>query len=270
MPLAAFLGTVVLTVLPWLIHNYAASGHFVFDAPFQYQIIASQYGYSGNLDIENVDLQGKSVLGIVWAFALRDPQFVLGFVSNHFLATQIGSILVLPLIEPYNGLLADMNLYWLNWTGTLTWFNTVLIICYLAIIAVGLGKSWSRLRWAGMLPLVFSLGYSLANGVGRFSGWRYDLPADWSAYFYFGVGGAELFGILGALFGGRAEPRQLPETPTNYPRRARVAGLLAVAGFALNGCACPGSVKESPRRVYSNRSADRVDAAAGLRIIGPC
>jgi len=74
----------------------------------------------------------------------------------------------------------------------LDWFNSVLVIIYLAVIAIGLGAVWKRLRWVGLVPLAFSLGYSLANGVGRFSGWRYDLPADWISYFYFGIGVAEI------------------------------------------------------------------------------
>ena len=52
-----------------------------------------------------------------------------------------------------------------------------------------------------MLPLAFNLGYAAANGIGRFSGWRYDLPADWIAYFYFGVGFAEILFWLARVSG---------------------------------------------------------------------
>ena len=51
------------------------------------------------------------------------------------------------------------------------------------------------------MPLAFNLGYALSNGVARFSGWRYDLPADWIAYFYFGIGFAEFLILLVSLFG---------------------------------------------------------------------
>jgi hypothetical protein len=47
------------------------------------------------------------------------------------------------------------------------------------------------------------LGYAAANGIGRFSGWRYNLPADWSAYFYFGIGFAEILYWLVGIFGFR-------------------------------------------------------------------
>jgi hypothetical protein len=101
--------------------------------------------------------------------------------------------------------LAEINLYWLAWNGTLTWPNVLLLVFYLAIIALGLVSGWRRGRWAGLAPLGFSLGYSLANGIARFSGWRYDLPADWVAYFYFALGAAELL-LLSAA---RAETGRL-------------------------------------------------------------
>ncbi|HEY3473131.1 MAG TPA: glycosyltransferase family 39 protein, partial [Anaerolineales bacterium] len=157
-----FILGLVATILPWLTHNYLQTGAFAFDAPFQYKIIASQYAYSGNLDIENYDFEGKGLGRVLMEFALKDPSFVFGFISNHFLATQIHGLLALPLIKPYNGIFEPVNLYWMEWDGHLEWYNVLLIIFYLAVIAVGLSAAWKRWRWTGLLPLVFSLGYSLA------------------------------------------------------------------------------------------------------------
>jgi 4-amino-4-deoxy-L-arabinose transferase-like glycosyltransferase len=190
-----FLG-LLATIIPWLTHNYLQTGQFAFDAPFQYKVIASQYAYTGNLDIDDFDFEGKGLGRVLIEFALKDPAFVFGFISNHFLATQIHGLLVLPLIKPYNGVFAPINLYWMEWNGTLEWYNLLLVIFYLAVIALGLGSAWKRWRWAGLLPLAFSAGYALATAVGRFSGWRYDLPADWAWYFYFGIGAELLPGCL--------------------------------------------------------------------------
>jgi Dolichyl-phosphate-mannose-protein mannosyltransferase len=221
--LVFFLAGFAVTIAPWLLHNYLKSGQLTFDAPFEYQVVASQYQYTGNLNLQSVDLQGKSLFGILLTFAIRDPKFVLGFIATHFLATQINGLLALPLIEPYNGLFAPLNLYWMSWNGSLSWYNAALVIIYLAIIAVGLGAIWKRLRWIGLLPLAFSLGYSLANGLGRFSGWRYDLPADWISYFYFGIGVAEIIGAAALIFGAKSEMiftsfsnYRLPETKWNH------------------------------------------------------
>ena len=191
----------VAAVTPWLLHNYFSTGQLTLDAPFQYQIIASQYKYTGNLDLGVIDLRGKSLAGILIAFILKDPKFVLGFIGSHFFATLIDSLLALPLAARYDGLLAPLNLYWMAWPAQLDALNAVLLLGYLAVIAVGIGAAWMRLHWAGLVPLAFALGYALANGIGRFSGWRYDLPADWIAYFYVAVGAAELVGILARLLG---------------------------------------------------------------------
>ena len=77
---------------------------------------------------------------------------------------------------------------------------------------MAIGSAWKRLKWIGLAPLVFSLGYALANGIGRFSGWRYDLPADWVSYFYFGIGVVEIFSLF-ALFLGASAQRLFTKIP---------------------------------------------------------
>lgn len=249
-----FLGGVVIATAPWLLHNLLRTGQFTFDAPFQAQIIASQYKYTGNLRIQDIDLQGKSLLGILLVFALHDPGFVLGFIATHFFATQINGLLALPMFESYNGISAPLNLYWMNWNGGLEWFNLTLIVFYLAVISVGLGAAWNRLRWAGMAPLVFSLGYALANGVGRFSGWRYDLPADWVAYFYFGIGAAQLIAVAGRGFSAKAEEvsaaaRSALRGSLSWPRTVLLALSIALLGsspWLAEGWAKPRYGDQSP------------------------
>jgi hypothetical protein len=221
-----------VTVAPWLAHNYLRLGQFTFDAPFQYKVIASQYAYSGNLDIQNYDFEGKSLPRVLFDFALKDPSFVFGFIANHFLAGEVDGLLALPLIEPYHGIFEPVNLYWMGWDGRLPWYNLLLVLFYLAVIALGLGAAWRRWRWAGLLPLAFNIGYALATAIGRFSGWRYDLPADWVLYFYFGIGFIEWIGLTAWLFGikqdaGRSFGEGAEESIENLPSFQATA-------FALN------------------------------------
>ncbi|MGA7194212.1 MAG: glycosyltransferase family 39 protein [Anaerolineales bacterium] len=205
--IALFVLGVAVTVAPWLIHNYLAIGQFAFDDPRQLAVISSQYALSGNLDTSQFNIQSQSLTGNLIAFTLKHPDVVSQFITNHFLATEIGGVLALPLIEPFKSLRAPIDIYWFGWDGYLDWYNFLLVIFYLAIIAVGLGAAWKRLRWIGLAPLAFSLGYALANGIGRFSGWRYDLPADWVSYFYFGIGVVEIFSMLALFF--RSLPQRL-------------------------------------------------------------
>ena len=244
-PMLVFLLGVAVSVTPWLTHNYLRIGKFSFDAPFQYQVLASQYAYTGNLDFQAVDLENKSLSQILITFALKDPGFVAGFISNHFLATETGALLALPLIVPFNGLRAPINLYWTSFDGTLAWYNILLLVGYLVFIAVGLGAAWRRWRWIGLLPLAFNLGYAAANGIGRFSGWRYDLPADWIAYFYFGIGFAEILFWLARVFGFRfldtpnwssGQADNTRKADGDKPERNLVLRLIPIAAaFALIG-----------------------------------
>jgi hypothetical protein len=255
--LAFFLIGFGVTIAPWLLHNYIHSGQVTFDAPFEYQVVASQYQYTGNLDIQNVDLQSKGLLGILLTFVLKDPKFVFGFIATHFFATQINGLLALPLIEPFNGLSAPINLYWMTWDGSLSLSNSLLVFIYLAVIAIGLGAVWKRLRWIGLVPLAFSLGYALANGVGRFSGWRYDLPADWISYFYFGIGVAEILGLLALLFDAKSEKIFTAVSTEQLLASKWQQGILLAALFALIG-ALPWMVEglASPR--YAEQTAAKL------------
>jgi dolichyl-phosphate-mannose-protein mannosyltransferase len=252
-----FLLGLITAVTPWLVHNYLQTGEFVLDASSQYKVIASQYAYSGNLDIQGYDFEGKGLGRILIEFALKDPKFVFGFIANHFLATQIGGLLALPIIEPFSGIFEPLNLYWMDWNGHLEWYNFALLSLYLAVIAMGLGAAWQRLRWLGLLPLAFSAGYALATAIGRFSGWRYDLPADWIWYFYFGIGFAELLRQAASIFGVEQAASVIPKSqdPALVIRPLRPATgfslalifiLISASPWLIENIAAPRYAEQSP------------------------
>jgi hypothetical protein len=195
----------ILTVLPWLIHNYTVIGQFAFDDPRQSAIIYSQYSYSGNLDLSQFDPETDSVGERIVSFTIENPAYVTRFITAHYLNTEIGGLLALPLIEKFVSLSAPVNLYWVTWDGALAWYNILLLIFYLVIIAIGFGAAWRRMSWLGLLPLAVNFGYTLANGISRFSSWRYNLPVDWVIYFYFAIGMMELSGGLALLFGAKVK-----------------------------------------------------------------
>lgn len=200
-----FAAAMLFTVLPWLTHNYTVEGQFTFDDPRQSAIIYSQYSFTGNLDLSQFNPETDSVGDRLVSFTLENPAYVAGFIVTHILNTEIGGLLSLPLIADFESLSAPVNIYWGAWDGTLAWYNLALLIFYLAIIAVGFGAAWRRTGWLGLVPLAVNLGYVLANGISRFSGWRYNLPVDWVIYFYFALGAMELLGGLTLLFGAKAE-----------------------------------------------------------------
>ncbi|MFN3492699.1 MAG: glycosyltransferase family 39 protein, partial [Anaerolineales bacterium] len=115
------------SVIPWLTHNYTISGQFSFDDPKQVAIIYSQYSFSGNLDINQFNPETDSVGKRILDFTLENPAFVANFITSHFLNTEIGGLLALPLIKPFNGLQEPINLYWMEWNGSLEWYNLLRI-----------------------------------------------------------------------------------------------------------------------------------------------
>ncbi len=240
---AVFLLAVAVTISPWLMHNYRVSGKFAFDDPNQMAVIYSQYSFSSNNDLSQFNLQNQSLGNRLVTFALANPGFVSGFITNHFLNTEIGGLLALPLIERYAGIFAPVNLYWVSWNGTLTWYNLLLVLLYLAILAIGLAAAWRRLRWVGLVPLAFNLGYALSNGISRFSSWRYNMPVDWVIYFYFAIGIVEILGGLTLLFGAkeenifpqiRADSSSSPKV-LHLPQKTRASMIGILATFALFG-----------------------------------
>lgn len=234
-----FAAAMFLTVLPWLTHNYTVEGQFTFDDPRQSAVIYSQYSFTGNLDLSQFNPETDSVGERIVSFSLENPAYVAGFIVTHILNTEIGGLLALPLVADFESLSAPINIYWGAWDGTLPWYNVALLIFYLAVIALGLGAAWRRTGWLGLIPLAVNLGYVLANGISRFSGWRYNLPVDWVIYFYFALGAMELFGGLTLLFGAKVEkvfPAYLsPETKPNALRDFRPQSLLILLAFAFVG-----------------------------------
>ncbi len=232
-----FAVAMVIAVIPWLAHNRALTGKFTFDDPNQMAIIYSQYSFNDKFNLQEFDIQSKSLGARMLEFSLQNPAYVATFITTHILNTEIGGLLSLPLIEPFDSLIAPINLYWVGWDGTLEWYNILLLIFYLALISLGLGISWRRMGWLGLLPLAFNLGYTLANGISRFSSWRYNLPIDWVIYFYFGIGVLELFSLITSLFGQKlSQPDALPLDKKEfnlYDFRPQYVGILAA--FALIG-----------------------------------
>lgn len=233
-----FVLVMVLTVLPWLTHNYNLSGKFAFDDSIQMGNLYSQYSFTG-LDLSSFDPEKDSVAKQVISFTLENPGYVANFISSHFFNSEIGGLLALPLIKPFNGFQEPINLYWGEWDGSLEWYNLLLVLFYLFILALGFGAAWKRVGWLGLIPLAFNIGYVLSNSIVRFSGWRFNLPADWVIYFYFGIGIIELFGALALLFGSDAKrlfpPDEIPNTRAILFREFRLSHIVLLSSFIFIG-----------------------------------
>jgi hypothetical protein len=86
-----------------------------------------------------------------------------------------------------------------------------------------------------LTPLAFNLGYALANGISRFSSWRYNLPVDWIVYFYFGIGVIEIMMWVASLFGANVSKMFSIQTNETIQISLRQKQVFLVAAFVLLG-----------------------------------
>jgi hypothetical protein len=141
------------------------------------------------------------------------------------------------------------------------------------LISLGIIAAWKRRGVPGLVPIAVFLFYNLSNALGRTSGGRYIVPADWIISFYFIVGILfvliELTTVidirLGALF-----DAEVPVENTWQPRSPFLMSLLILG--VLFGA---GSLVPLAEKIYAPRYAnfnftealqkyDRQITAAGL------
>lgn len=117
-------------------------------------------------------------------------------LAGHFLNNQIKALFVLPFQAYPLELEPVLKLpYWeepVTWQGELPFSHALAFAANILLIALGLGFAWRRFAWAGLVPLLINLGYFGANAIGRTSGSRYLLPADWTIWLYWLAGIASL------------------------------------------------------------------------------
>jgi small basic protein len=90
------------------------------------------------------------------------------------------------------------------WNGRPDIGGTVMTLILLGILSMGIGASWKRWKWTGLLPGLIFLAYGLATAAARTSGGRYIQPADWIALFYLAVGLMQTWQWFCSFFKGRA------------------------------------------------------------------
>ncbi|MEA3351183.1 MAG: hypothetical protein U9Q82_11215 [Chloroflexota bacterium] len=121
-------------------------------------------------------------------------------IVSHFVHNLITSILVLPTRPIFDFLpasITDGSIYesvpfWKNrcsgWLENLPLVDIIGLACNLLIVSLGIGNSYRKWKWAGLIPLGVFLAYHLSTALVRDSGGRYIIPVDWIVGLYFGIG----------------------------------------------------------------------------------
>jgi hypothetical protein len=190
-----------VTMAPWLIRNYLATGGLVLDNPIsQTMTMARRWsGDTGNEILssfpdENTAQYSSRLTRIAVANFMKHPGFILRSAANHFINSEIASLLAFPARDTLS---SPSELLWpahAFWKTPLVKSQAPLLALYLLLFSIGVAAAWHYHGLPGLLPLGLGLVYNAWTALFLSSGARFVVPVDWSIHLY------ELFGLL--LLGG--------------------------------------------------------------------
>ena len=187
------------------------------------------------------------------------PGAIAAFITNHFLNSQIQTVLYLPGTwrlpdsalafsahhDPqrfwYQCCSADGYIrrlpFWLKWDGHLPRQSWLFLAGNLLLVAVGMVSAWRRVRFIGLLPWAGHFGYTLVNALVRNSGGRYILPVDWVGMLYLAIGMGQLSLWLYAKFWGGQLPSEMVAAPGREEQPETEVGRAPLGRGTLPGIA---------------------------------
>jgi hypothetical protein len=208
-----------LSLVPWLWRSYQISGQFALNDPAQNAFLTQQYSRTpgqGRLRPLPGESQGEfsqRVDAYLSDFIVSNPGYVAAFVSSHFAHNLVEMVVTLPMspwvvqdatsdLFPYwsqqrprlwkacCSLKAYVHTqpFWDQWAGAMSVEMAVSLLINLAVLAIGFAVVLTNNGLVGWLPLGVGLVYVVSTSLGRYSGWRLLLPADWVLSLYFSIG----------------------------------------------------------------------------------
>jgi hypothetical protein len=186
----------LLVAGPWVVRNKLLMGQWVIEDAIVSGFLANRYSFTpGTFGLPF--LQGETEgeyyarqMGRVRDFALQNPGYVAGFVVDNFVRNQILNFAAPPLSLQMRDAEAHVRQlpYWPSWDGRLPLESYLPMLANLLLFGVGLAAAWTQARWAGLVPLFLNFGFTSNLALARVSGWRYNLPVDWTVLFYYALG----------------------------------------------------------------------------------
>ncbi len=270
MPAVCFILAAAAVIAPWLIRSKIISGEFILDEP---GIHSTELARRWSDDVDNVVERGPDETEAEYAarnsrhmieFFLEKPLYVMQFAASHFFANELCALTALPF-----GTDPGLTIHDVTDTGfhdvegrMLDPRNVPMLMVFLILISLGMSAARNRTGAAGLLPFVTCSLYLLLTAFGRYSGWRFALPADWFCYFYAAVGTAEIAYQVSAFIDEKYR-HQLTVQPadTGKQHSSPAAVVLLSVLFLILGCAPALSRKVIPQQVSMRSDAENT---AGL------
>ncbi len=273
-----FLAASVLVIAPWLIRSKIITGGFILDEP---GIHSTELARRWSDDTDNIVEQRPGETDAEYAsrntrhmaeFLLEKPFYVLQFTASHFFANELCAFTALPF-----GTDPGLTIRDVTDTGFHDVENRMLdprnvpaLMVFLVLISLGIAAAQKRTGTAGLLPLITCSLYLFLTAAGRYSGWRFALPADWFFYFYTALGIAEAAHQIHAAIDKRSGQLLTadPEDTGRQPFRP-VPVICICLLFTVLGCAPALSGKIIPQQVFPLSDAENISRIEELIASGP-
>ena len=199
-PILLILLGVSLLAGPWIIRNRVQMGQWAIEDAVVSGFLANRYSFTPGAYAMPF-LAGESEgdyyarqMAHVRDFTFLNPGYVIGFVADNFIRNQLLNFLAPPLSLQLRDLESHVRElpYWPGWEGELATESYLPLAANLALVSLGIAFAWRRFRWLGLAPLFINIGFTLNLALARVSGWRYNLPIDWTVLLYYAIGIAQI------------------------------------------------------------------------------
>lgn len=199
-PILLFILGVALVASPWIVRNRVLMGHWAIEDAVVSGFLANRYSFNpGTFGLPFLPGESEGEyyarqMAHVRDFAFQNSRYVASFVVDNFVRNQLLNFLATPLSLQLRDLESHVRElpYWPGWEGELAPESYLPMMINLALISLGVALAWKRFRWVGLVPLFINIGFTLNLALARVSGWRYNLPIDWTVLLYYAMGIAQV------------------------------------------------------------------------------
>ncbi len=196
----------LIVATPWILRNRALTGQWVIEDAVVSGFLANRYSFTPGTFVLPF-LPGESEgeyyarqMGQVREFVFQNPGYVAGFVADNFVRNQMLNFMAMPVslqLRDAESHVRELP-YWPSWEGGLDSESYLPVLAGLFLVSLGMAVAWKQAGWVGLVPLVINFGFTANLALARVSGWRYNLPVDWTVLLYYALGLGQLlvWGLL--------------------------------------------------------------------------
>ncbi len=203
-----FIVSALLAVIPWA--QFSGQNISIFDLYFTRirDVIQQRYtinpDHIANYSGLNPNLTKPTPIRALYHQSVKSEKGILAFATDNFLNNLVTTVEILP-TTPFNleprTVVKKTETFWKPyWDGKLSNWAKVMILLNLLIVSLGLAAAYKRARLGGITPLIIMLAYYFINSLGRTSGGRYIVPADWVILLYYVIGLVSVFNLAKTLY----------------------------------------------------------------------